>query len=139
MATSRFCKKCLKSTCEIVFYCTWWLKFCDLYMKYAFSHRSPIKDVFPKFTETHLCRIYFFNEVTGWKPKIVKSSRWRWPVKQDVLKNFADFTGKNLCWSFFLIKLEFWGSVTLLKKTPTQVLSCEIFKLFKKNCFEEHL
>ena len=28
-------------------------------------------------------------------------------VKQGVLKNFATFAGKNLCWSLFLIKLVF--------------------------------
>ena len=26
--------------------------------------------------------------------------------KKDVLKNFANFTGKHLCWSLFLIKLQ---------------------------------
>ena len=26
--------------------------------------------------------------------------------KKDILKNFANFKGKHLCWSFFLIKLE---------------------------------
>ena len=26
----------------------------------------------------------------------------------DVLKNFANFTGNNLCWSFFLTKLHIW-------------------------------
>ena len=35
--------------------------------------------------------------------------------------------------------MEFWGPATLLKKTPTQVFSCEIYKLFKNNYFEEHL
>ena len=28
-------------------------------------------------------------------------------VKQGVLKIFANFAGKNLCWSLFLITLEF--------------------------------
>ena len=51
---------------------------------------------------------------------------------------FQKFTAKNLCWSFFLIKFQFWGPGTLLKKTPTQMLSCEIYKLFKSNYFEEH-
>ena len=41
--------------------------------------------------------------------------------------------------SLFLIKLKFWGPVTLLKKIPTQVPSCEICKLFKNNYFEQHL
>ena len=35
--------------------------------------------------------------------------------------------------------MQFWGPATLLKKTPTQVFSCEIYKLFKNNYFEEHL
>ena len=32
-----------------------------------------------------------------------------------------------------------WGPATLLKKTPTQVLSCKTCKHFKNNYFEEHL
>ena len=46
---------------------------------------------------------------------------------------------RNLYCSLFLIKLRFWGPATLLKKTPTQMLSFEICKLFKSNYFEEHL
>ena len=30
-------------------------------------------------------------------------------------------------------------SVTLFKKTPTEVFSCEIFENFKNTYFEEHL
>ena len=85
------------------------------------------------------CRSLFFHKVTGWKPETVRSSYWKSSVKTGVLKKFANFTGKSLCWSLFLIKLQFWGPATLLKKTPTQVLSCEICKLFKSNNFEEHL
>ena len=59
--------------------------------------------------------------------------------KQGVLKNFANFAGKNLFWIIFLNKLEFWGPVTLLKKTQTQVFPCEIYKLFKNSYFEERL
>ena len=74
--------KCLKSTCEIVSYCIWWLKFeisCSL--KEVFwktSQNSQInteqssggvqsKDVLKnlvKFTGKHL----LFNKVAGWKP-----------------------------------------------------------------------
>ena len=60
-------------------------------------------------------------------------------VKQSVLKNFPNFAGKNVCWSLFLIKLEFWGPKTLLKKTPTQVFSCEICKIFRNSYFPEDL
>ena len=35
--------------------------------------------------------------------------------KKKVLKNFANFTGKHLCWS-----------LSLIRETPTQVFSCEI-------------
>ena len=45
------------------------------------------------------------------------SSHWRCSVKKGVLKNCADFTGKHLCWSLFLIKLQ----------------------VFKYTYFEEHL
>ena len=38
-----------------------------------------------------------------------------------------------------LVKLQFWGAATLLKKISTQVLFCEICELFKSNYFEEHL
>ena len=37
----------------------------------------------------------------------------------------------HLYWSLFLI--------TSLKETPTQLFSCECFKIFKNNYFEEHL
>ena len=85
-------------------------------------------------------------------------SHWRCSVKQgvflkrragvseqafiDPLQNrcsWIKLTGKNLCWSLFLIKLQLWEPATLLKKAPTQVFSCEICKLFKNNYFEEHL
>ena len=56
---------------------------------------------FVKFTEKNLCRSLFCNNVAGWKPKSVKSSHWRCSIKEGVLKNLSDFTGKNLCWSLF--------------------------------------
>ena len=59
--------------------------------------------------------------------------------KIGVFEQFTKFTAKYLCWSLFLIKLQFWRPATLSKKTPTQVLSREIYKLFKNNYFEEHL
>ena len=53
----------------------------------------------------------------------------------DIQKNFAIFTGKQLCYSLFLIKLQSFKPATLLKETPTQVLSCEYYEIFKNNCF----
>ena len=43
-----------------------------------------------------------------------------------VLNNFVNVTGKNLCWIFLFIKLQAFRPANLLKKTPTQVFSCEI-------------
>ena len=45
--------------------------------------------------------------------------------KKAVLTNFGTVTGKNLCWSLFLIKFQAFGPATLTKlETLTQVLSC---------------
>ena len=52
--------------------------------------------------------------------------------KIDVLKNFANFTRKHVCWSLCLIKLH-------AKKAPTQVFSSEICEIFNNNYLEEHL
>ena len=37
-------------------------------------------------------------------------------LKVDALKNFANFTGKQLRWNFFLIKLKALSPATLLKQ-----------------------
>ena len=54
------------------------------------------------------------------KAGIWLTPRWKWSISQalemGVLKNFANFTGKHLCWCFFLIKLQASGHATLLKK-----------------------
>ena len=55
----------------------------------------------------------------------VRSSRLQMLFKTGALKNFANFTGKYLCWSLFLIKLPLQ---LYQKQTPTQTFFCEIFK-----------
>ena len=52
--------------------------------------------------------------------------------KISVLINFVMFTRKHLHCSFILVKLQ---ALTLLKKTPTQVFSCQYWKIFKNNIF----
>ena len=44
------------------------------------------------------------------------NSRSQMFSKTGVLKNFAIFTGKNLCWSLFLIKFQDWRPTFLFKK-----------------------
>ena len=45
-----------------------------------------------------------------------RSSYGKCSIKIVVLKNFAIFTRKRLCWSLFLIKLLTWRTATLLKR-----------------------
>ena len=75
-------RSCLKSVYETVFYCIWWLKFCNLYMKYRSSHqmcslRKGVLRNFAKFTGKHLCQSPFLNKVAGLSPAaLLKRSLW---------------------------------------------------------------
>ena len=62
---------------------------------------------------------------------LFRSSRSQVFFKIGLLKNFANFTGKHLWWSPFLIKLLKTGSLT-------QVLSCDICEIFKNTFFTKH-
>ena len=54
---------------------------------------------------------------------LFRSSHRRWFIKKAVLKNFAIFTWKHLCWSLFLRKLQAFRSATLLERdSNTNVL-----------------
>ena len=68
-----------------------------------------------------------------------RSSRMQMFLKIAICKKLVNYTGKPLYWSLFLIMLQFWGPETLLKKTQAEVFPFEICKIFKNNCFEEHL
>ena len=47
---------------------------------------------------------------------------------------------KSSCvWSLFFAKVQAFRPATLLKKTSTQVFSCEIWEILKNIFFEEHL
>ena len=57
-------------------------------------------------------------------------------LKKSVLKNFANHTGKHLCWSLFLIKLQAYN---FIKKRLQHLFSSEICEIFNNIYFEEHL
>ena len=61
---------------------------------------------------------------------INRSSHRRCSIKKVLLKIFAIFTKKHLCWSLFLIKLQAWRPATLFK-TPTQVVFCEYCEILR--------
>ena len=60
-------------------------------------------------------------------------------IKNTVLKNFAILTGKHLCWSLFLTRLQAWKSATLLKRDSNTGVSCKFGEIIKDTCSEEHL
>ena len=66
---------------------------------------------------------------------IVQKKHPRCSEQKRVLGNFAKFTGKHLCQSLFLIKLQAKTCNFIKKETPTQVFSCEFFEISKKACF----
>ena len=55
--------------------------------------------------------------------------------KKDVLKNFAIFIEKQMCWSLFLIKLQAFRPK---KETPKQVFPIEHCEFLKNTYLEEH-
>ena len=69
----------------------------------GFPHKKFKKDVDP-------CVGYSSHN------KNFRSSRLQMFFKIGVLKNFVIFTGKRLCWSFFLTKLQALRPATLLKR-----------------------
>ena len=68
--------------------------------------------------------------------KIFRSSRPGVFCKKVVLMNFANFTGKHLCESLFLIKLEAWGLQLYLKRDPVQLFSYEFCEISKNTFFK---
>ena len=68
-----------------------------------------------------------------------RSNHQRRSVKKAVLRNYATFTGKHPCWNLFLIKLQFLQGYNHIKRTPTQVFSCEYCEIRRNTYFEKHL
>ena len=64
---------------------------------------------------------------------LFRSSHQRCSVKKGVLKTFANFTGKHLCWSLFLITLLVFRPATLLKRYRSSHQRCSIKRAVLKN------
>ena len=108
---------------------------------------------FTSFTGKHLCWSLFLiklqiwrlanllwrNSNTGAMRKKLQSSRSQIFFKIGVIKNFSNFTGKYLCWSIFLIKLQTWRPAALLRRGSNTGVSLEIGEIFKNTFFTEHL
>ena len=87
-------------------------------------------------------KLIFFFFFFFWENVLLTSYVIRWCRK--TFKGNSQkhpFTGVlqsvcSLCWSLFLIKLQAWRSIFLLKKEiPTQVFACEYWEIFKNTYF----
>ena len=52
-----------------------------------------------------------------------------------IVTNFAIFTGKRLCWSPFLMKLQVFRSATLLKRNSNKGVFMSILRNFQEHLF----
>ena len=60
--------------------------------------------------------------------------------KKVVLRNFAIFTGKQVCWSLFLIRLQPFGPATLLERhSKYRCFPVYVAKCFRKPILKKHL
>ena len=88
----------------------------------VFCRKGVLRN-FAKFTGKYLCQCLFFYKTAGLRHLFLtehlrwllqelilvkyshkRSSRLQMFFETRVLKKFANFTGKNLCWSLFLVK-----------------------------------
>ena len=61
-------------------------------------------------------------------------------MQKVILKDFSIFTGKQLWWSLFFKKVSDLEAFNfILKKSVTQVSSCEFCKIFTNTFFTEHI
>ena len=78
--------------------------------------------------------------VISWCRKMFKRRSTQIFFKTGVLKNFAIFTGKHLCWSLFPIKFQDWRFAYLYKKRhQDRCFSVNIAKFLRTAFFIEDL
>ena len=94
--------------------------------------------------------LFFFKEMSSSIPMLLvilfahvgkcSNSRSQIFFKTSVPRNFAIFTGKNLCWSLFLIMFQDWRPVFLFKKRlQRRYFTVNIAIFFKNSFFIEDL
>ena len=88
-----------------------WNVLCKSLIKIESTRRCEIKEQAPQ-----LALLYCGRTVRG--------SHRRCYIKNDVLKTFAIFRGKQQCWGLFLIKLLAFRLAIFLKKDSSTDISC---------------
>ena len=77
---------------------------------------------------TLISKSWLFSDVL-----LVRNSHPEVFCKKDVLRNFAKFTGRQLCESRFFNKI-----AGVVPETLSQVFSCEFIEISKTTFFTEH-
>ena len=116
-------------TCVLSFQCSPSLNLCSQQLLSSFQHHFQYL-----MTQRSFRFYYYFVWELLFDKKVFQSSCSQIFLKLGALKNFANFTGKHLCWNVFF----FWrpsGLQLYQKETPTQVLPCEIYEIFKSIFF----
>ena len=145
MATCCSCIKCFKSTCEIVSYCVWWLKFeISCFIKEVFWKTSRNSQINKKSIQPEVFSQRMFltslPDSPFWQSCMLETlNRKKQPLEQVVLKNFANFAGKNLCRSLFLIKLKLWGLQLYLRRLQHMCFLWNLLATILKNICERLL
>ena len=80
----------------------------------------------------HVVLVCLGQHSTKQLPVQCRNSHQSCSVKKGVLKNFAIFTRKHLCWSIFLIKLQAISSATLLKTNSNRGVFLWILQNFRR-------
>ena len=105
---------------------------------------SPRPETLFKKLLWHRCFPVSLSKVL-WKPLFIEH------LRASESKMFCEISTGSVLWKKLLLKLSQYSQeklllqslasrpATLLKKTPTQVFSCEYCKIFKNIYFEEHL
>ena len=112
--------------------------FCSLFYKLTYVRRickrslstKRLKILLPEINKE--CFKWDYNE---WDYNAIQK---QWPkvfYKKAVLKNFAIFTGKHLCWSVFFIKWQNFSPATLLKRDSNTGLFLWVLRNFKEHLF----
>ena len=109
---------------EMIFIKSAWNKVFSAYMRRRHRHdisppmhlrvTSPVSGITKK-DDIHPKRYGIFAEIPDWHPrKDPRSSHQKCNTRKGVLRNFAKFTGKNLCQSLFFNKATDLRPATLL-------------------------
>ena len=69
---------------------------------------------------------------------IFRSSCLQMFFKRGVIRNYAIFTEKHLCWSLFLIKLETLWPAVLFQLWPKRDFNTDVLLWILQNFYEQH-